>query len=210
MTTTALFVELLITGLQASLWLLLVTFCFLGHEWINPERLKGFEAIIAIIALPIVYPLGVFVDYLSDQLFRPWELKIRKTYDLDNNQTALGLLVKTKDVSLASHFAYLRSRIRISRSSALNFTLITLTSVVFTAIRCRGIPKFPYWRVILLELFVGTSLALLAALSWRHINRSFFKWIVRSYNPEGKVTEHDILEEPFFDTIPPSSETGTS
>ena len=207
MSTTALFIELLITGLQATIWLTLFVLCFLGFDWINLERLKGFELMMATILLPIVYPTGVFVDYLADQLFRPWELKIRESFILDKTQTALKLLMQSKDPSLASHFGYIRSRIRISRSSALNFALITVTSVIFTITRCRDLPRFPFWRVILLEIALGTSLAVLAALAWRHINRSFFKWVVRGYDADANISEMETIEEAVLEASLSSTES---
>jgi len=195
MSTTALFIELLITGIQAAIWLALIIFCLLGFDWINPERLKGFEVLLAVILLPIVYPAGVFIDNLADNLFRPWELKIRELYNLKKTQTALTLLMRTKDQSLASHFSYIRSRIRISRSSAFNFALMTIASVAFTVVRLRGVSKFPFWRTLLLEIFIGFSLTALAALAWRHINHSFFKWIVKGYDINSDISGTGTIEE---------------
>jgi hypothetical protein len=195
MSTTALFIELLITGVQAAIWLALLILCLLGFDWINPERLKGFEVLLAVVLLPIVYPAGVFIDNLADRLFRPWELKIREAYNLKKTQTALTLLMRTKDQSLASHFSYIRSRIRISRSSAFNFALMTVAGVTFTAIRLRGVPGFPFWRTLLLEIFIGLLLTALAALAWRNINHSFFKWIVKGYDVNSDISGTGTIEE---------------
>jgi hypothetical protein len=179
--------------------IILLVLCFLGFDWVNLERLKGFEALLAALLLPIVYPTGVFIDYLADMIFNRWESNIRAAYDLDKTQTAVRLLMQTKDPSLAARFAYIRSRIRISRSSSLNFALITITSVAFTITRCRNVPKFPFWRVVFLEAFIGASLAILAWLAWRHINHSLHKWVVRGYSAdthinEAKTTEESLLE----------------
>jgi len=195
MSTTALFIELLITGIQATIWLILLILCLLGFEWINPDRLKGFEILLAVVLLPIVYPAGVFIDNLADSLFRPWELKIREAYNLKKTQTALTLLMRTKDQSLASHFTYIRSRIRISRSSALNFALMTIASMVFTVVRLRSVPRFPFWRTLLLEIFLGLSLTALAALAWQRINHDFFKWIVKGYNVNSDISGTETIEE---------------
>ena len=195
MSTTALFIELLITGVQAAIWLALLILCLFGFDWVNPERLKGFEVMFAVILLPIVYPAGIFIDYLADRLFNPWEMKIRKAYNLKNTQTALKLLVEIKDQTLASHFTYIRSRIRISRSSALNFALLTISSVCFTVIRLRNIPGFPFWKTLLLEVIMGLSLTALAALAWREINHSNYKWVVRGYNINTDISGTETIEE---------------
>jgi hypothetical protein len=195
MSTTALFIELLITGVQAAIWLILFILCLLGFDWINPERLKGFEAPLAVALLSIFYPAGVFIDNLADRLFRPWELKIREAYNLKKTQTALTLLMQTKDQSLASHFAYIRSRIRISRSSAFNFALMTIAGVTFTASRLRGVQRFPFWRTLLLEILIGLLLTALAALAWRQINHSFFKWVIRGYDINSDISGTGSIEE---------------
>jgi len=195
MSTTALFIELLITGLQAAIWLILLILCVLGFDWINPERLKGFEAMIAVLLLPIVYPAGVFIDYLADRLFNRWEMKIRETYNLSKGWSAMRLLMQTKDPALASHFGYIRSRIRISRSSAFNFALITITGVTFTSVRCGNVPQFPFWRTIFLETVIGATLTALAIMAWRHINHSFFKWVVRGYDADANFSEMEMAEE---------------
>ena len=195
MSTTAIFIELLITGLQAAIWLTLLVLCLLGFDWINPERLKGFEAMFAVALLPIVYPAGVFIDYLANQLFSDWEKKIRATYNLDKDQTALKLLMQTKDPALITHFNYIRSRIRICRSSAFNFALITISSLLFTVVRCRTFPRFPFWRTLFLEIAIGGSLTLLAALAWRHINKSFFKWVIRGYDTSINISGTGTMEE---------------
>jgi hypothetical protein len=195
MSTTALFIELLITGVQAAIWLTLLILCLLGFDWINPERLKGFELTLTVVLLPIIYPAGVFIDNLADRLFRPWELKIREPYNLKKTQTALTLLMRTKDQSLASHFSYIRSRIRISRSSAFNFALMTIASVAFTVVRLRSVPKFPFWRTLLLEIIVGSSLTALASLAWLHINHSFFKWVVKGYDIDSDISGTGTIEE---------------
>ena len=196
MSTTAIFFELLLTGLQVAIWLGLVILSVLGFDWINLERMKGFEAVLAVLLLPIVYPVGVSVDYLADILFRPWERKIRKPFGLDEKETALQLLVETKDASLAMHFSYLRSRIRVCRSSALNFFFLTGASLVFTITRCRNLAGFPFRHVILLEALIGACLTMLATLAWSHVNHSFFKWVMRGYNGEASKKLKAELAKP--------------
>lgn len=195
MSTTALFIELLITGLQAAIWLTLLILSIIGFDWVGPERLKGFEVMLATLLLPIVYPAGVSIDYLADVIFRPWERKIRERYNLKKTQTALKLLMQTKDPSLAAHFGYIRSRIRISRSSAFNFTLITISGALFIIIRLRNLPRFPFWRTLLLEIIIGSLLSGLAALAWNYINHSFFKWVGRGYDTDADISGTSTMEE---------------
>src|SRR5436305_1968876 len=111
MTTTALFIELLLTGLQAALWIVLIVFSLFGLDWIHLDRIKGFEAIAAIPLFPLVYPLGVFIDYLADEMLKHWDQRLRSKHIPDKTQSAMKLLINTKDVSLAGYLGYTRSRI---------------------------------------------------------------------------------------------------
>jgi hypothetical protein len=72
---------------------------------------------------------------------------------------------------------------------------MTIAGAVFTVARLRGVPKFPFWRTLLLEIFIGSSLTALAALTWRHINHSFFKWIVRGYDIDSEMSGTETIEE---------------
>ncbi len=189
MSTTALFIELLIIGLQAAIWLALLVLSILGYHWISPERIKGFEAMFAVLLLPIVYPAGIFIDYVADVIFSRWERRIRAGYPLEKDETALRLMKENNDPSLAAHFGYLRSRIRLSRSSALNFTLITIMGLVFVITRCRNVSGFPFWRTMFLEVCIGGALAGLAVLAWRYITHSFHKWVAREFGKYSDTKE---------------------
>jgi hypothetical protein len=205
MSTTSLFIELLLTGVHTFLGLTLLILCFFGFDWINLERIKDSEAVLAILLLPIVYPIGIFVDYIADDVLRPWEIKIRQQFIQNNTQSAMRLLSELKDPSLAYHLGYIRSKIRISRSSTLNFALMTVTGIAFTVIRCGGIPNFPFWRALIFEVFFGLSLTLLSFFAWRRFNRSFFRWVAQFYNPNLNYSDHglsegDILEAPLSES----------
>src|ERR1700750_730288 len=160
MSTTSLFIELLITGVHTFLGLILLFLCFFGFDWINLERIKDSEAVLAVLLLPIVYPIGIFVDYLADEVLRPWEIKIRQQFLQNSTQSAMKLLIEMKDPSLSNHLGYIRSKIRISRSSTLNFALMTVTGIAFTIIRCGGIPNFPFWQALIFEIFFCLYLTL--------------------------------------------------
>lgn len=195
MTTTALFIELLIAGLQSAIWIGLIVLSVFGTDWINLERLKGFETILAVILLPIVYPLGVLIDYLADRVFTRWQKPLRHLYLKDKTQSALKLLTQTKDPFLTNYLDYIRRRIRLSRSAAINFALITVVSVIFTVVRCRSRVGFPFWKAVLFEVALGALLTGVAVLAWHKITCSFFKWVARGFNPDRVITDEGIIEE---------------
>ncbi len=207
MSTTALFIELLITGMQAGIWLLLLISTVFGVHLINPERIKGFEAIIAVFLLPIVYPAGVLVDHLSASLFRKWERGIRAEYLPNSNRSLTNLLPTVKEPVIINLLGYLRSRVRICRASALNFGLITITGLVLTLTRLRRIPEFPFWRALFVEIVIGTSLTILAVFAWRRINRDYYIWVAGGLGSDANVTDKEILDGILIGEEPLSSKT---
>src|SRR3954466_1712965 len=126
MSTTALFVDLLIIGIQVATWLILLIFTVFDYRWFSLEYIKGSETAIAVMLLPMFYPIGIFIDNLADYVLHSWRDDIRKKSGLDEDQTITKLLTTLKDDKLSEYFDYVRIRIRISRSSALNFMLITI------------------------------------------------------------------------------------
>jgi len=197
MSTTSLIIELLITGLQALIWLILLIFCAFGHDWISVARIKEFETIIAVLLLPIVYPLGILVDYLADELLRPVEIQVRESFIKDDRQNAMRLMIELKDQSLSNHLGYLRSKIRISRSFTLNTVFISISGICFLIIRCQKVPNFPFWRLLLFYTIIGFTLSILSFKSWKRFNRSFFRRIAQLYNADAVFTDVGIVTEKF-------------
>jgi hypothetical protein len=62
---------------------------------------------------------------------------------------------------------------RISRSTALNFALITITSVTFTLIRLQTISSF--WKLLFFEFILGTIFTLIAIWTWIQLTNTFYK-----------------------------------
>lgn len=186
MSTTALVIEHLITGLQAAIWLSLLVLTAFGWKWINLLVLKDFTTIFTFVGLATVYPIGIFVDELADFAFKPWMKRIRKRrfrlegFDPDDlDLTTMNLLQKTDDEFLKSYFNYIRIRIRVSRSTALNFALITITALIFTTARFRYSQGFVL--IVFTEIFVGILLTALSAWVWCEVSDTFAKQTLRAF-----------------------------
>lgn len=186
MSTTALVIEHLITGLQAAIWLSLLILAAFGWNWINLSLLKDFTTIFTFVGLATVYPIGIFVDELADYAFKPWMKRIRKQRfrlegfdpgDLD--LTTMNLLQRTDDEFLKSYFNYIRMRIRVSRSTAINLALITITSLIFTVARFRHSQEFAL--IIFIEVFVGILLTALSIWVWCEVSDTFAKQTLRAF-----------------------------
>lgn len=80
MGTTLLFVELLITGVQASVWLVLVGVNIYGFGWFQAlsTSLKEWQTPAAIVVLSFIYVLGIAVDRVADGVFSWLDIRIKK------------------------------------------------------------------------------------------------------------------------------------
>lgn len=189
MNTTVLFVEHLITGLQTLAWLTLLLFCFLGTDFFSINQIKGFESQAMLLAFAVAYPLGILVDNLADYLFYKWSDRIKcevieeeRIQETPDEINVTKLFANTKDGSLNDYLSYIRMRIRISRSSTLNFLLLTICLIIFTSTKRNSVnPPLSDGRLIMIEFCFGIALTALSLFSWRNINKRYFKKIVRAY-----------------------------
>jgi hypothetical protein len=175
MNTTSLFIDLLISGMQVALWLCLLIASVIGVDPKFVKEIKGWEVVLAVVLLPVVYPVGIFIDNLADDLLRPLGRRIRSRFKLDDSPSVMKLLTRTKDDSLSRYFEYVRTRIRISRSSALNFALITLFGEVFVLSRWEPAFGSSRWLLAVLVGSLGGILTTLAFYSWYRITLTFSK-----------------------------------
>lgn len=185
MTTTVLFIEHLITGIQAAVWIGLIALSYFGTDWLRLDSVKDFETVGAFLALSLLYPLGMFVDNLADALFKRWSENIRdRRMQAENLKGGSLVIMKvlrdTDDEYLKAYIGYIRTRIRISRSTTLNFALITLTAVVFTLTRLQNLPRPQFFQLLGFEIVVGTTITILALLSWRSVTATFAKQVIRA------------------------------
>lgn len=197
MTTTAIFVELLVTGLLALVWLILAILSFTGMPW---NELAGFlglkekEGISSILALGFAYVVGIVVDRISDSLFRRFDVRIRKSriHAKVPSVSEMRLYVMSVNEKLSAFLDYLRSRLRLARSSALNFFLITLAAAIFSATRNSN------GRELVFAITIGgLGLTLATGYAWYRISRTYYKRLVQSYEilkgQEGHRASHTTL-----------------
>ncbi|MBT8363809.1 MAG: hypothetical protein KJP23_03825 [Deltaproteobacteria bacterium] len=157
MSTTAIIVEHLISGLQACIWIFLIVLMLFGYNWINLDRVKAFSTLLTMLTIAILYPIGIFIDDIADFIFGHWSKQIRSArfqkedIEIDDDKTtAFQLLQDTKDDFLKSYFSYVRMRIRIARSASFNFAVCTVAVVAFTVFRIKYT-----WDVLVVEFIKG-------------------------------------------------------
>ena len=131
MSTTELFVELLIIGIGAAIWIVLLLLSVFGISWLPSEALLSVTALIP--ALAVVYVLGIVVDRLCDRLFELiWRESLFRQY-YDNRQAYYDdrRILYLYGAGLAQLLEYGRSRLRICRGWAVNALLIALSLNLF-------------------------------------------------------------------------------
>ena len=77
MSTTDVIIEHLISGIQAAIWLLLLTVLLFGDSWVSWATIKDIPTELIIAFIAIVYPIGIFIDEIADRLLNPFVEIIR-------------------------------------------------------------------------------------------------------------------------------------
>ncbi len=183
MNTTSLFVDLLISGIQVAIWLCLLLASFVGADPAALRELKGWELPIAVVLLSIVYPAGIFIDNLADEVLKVVVgRRIRRRFGLREGDSVTNLLELKRNESLSKLLEYQRTRIRICRSSLFNFALITLSGELFVWWQWR--PAFGVSQPLLAWLIAvsGVVLTALAGLSWYLITVSFTRKVASEFS----------------------------
>ena len=178
MSTTAIFAELLVIGIQTAFWVALLAMSLAPAlvRSIDLSGLKEWEGLITASLFAVCYSLGVLVDRLADVFalaFRPSEL-IKKVYWLRTAQSKFSdrkledapvKLVKLalKEGKALEYFDYFRSRIRITRALTINSALTALAAICFGLVR-RDLVADP-WVFILTVCFLGGGISVASFLA---------------------------------------------
>ena len=165
MVTTAIVAEILVTGLLALVWLVLAFLSITGLIRIDATmitHLKDWTSLILVLVLGLAYPLGIIVDRAADWLVGPIDRRLRNNhfkYDDANlpkakvSEARLRMLLDAKNEGLASFLNYVRSRLRLARSTCLNGTQNSIGSIELIAVIAGGLLLF------LLSLFAWVRLS---------------------------------------------------
>ena len=134
MNTTDLFVEILVIGVGALIWITLLILGIFGYP-VMVEQLLSIPALLPISAL--VYVLGIITDRIADVIFdRLFVNSIRKKFYPDVKQDFNDRrIILVYSEPLSRLLEYGRSRLRIVRGWTLNFLLILITFNVFVQAR---------------------------------------------------------------------------
>ena len=168
MTTTHLFVELLVIGIGAFLALLLTV-----AGWLNwtPKAVSEWMALEVLFpVLAVVYVLGILVDRLADRLFDRLDRRHREEV-FGSEKTpyfeARRTLVMDGE-NLWRDLEYVRSRLRICRGWAVNSALLLGSLWYYDHKTAIALP-LGYFLILLLSLAIG------CAWCWTRLNRKEYQ-----------------------------------
>lgn len=136
MQTTNLFVELLLIGIGAALWIGLLFISVFGIDPNSIVELTAKNQIMwAAIGIAVLYILGILVDRLADLVFDKKNKKIMHRYYENRKQLLIDRTMIYKETSpLVDNIAYGRSRMRICRGWIFNLVWIILFGNIVLAV----------------------------------------------------------------------------
>ena len=194
MSTTLLFVELIIIGLQVTVWLVLVVLLFLGHDWISPTQLSKWQGLGSVLLLAFAYTVGTLFDRLTDRIFKRWHerIKAREFPDPPAALVAIRYEVAKDNEYLNRLFEYTRSRMRISRATVVNAPVIALLLVTYYLIWMDSWSSKEKLLICGLTLAFGLFFVVLAIQAWNELMRTYVKLIKQNYEAARDIP----VEEP--------------
>jgi len=166
MSTTGLFVELVVIGSGTAAWLYLLGASLVGLELLAT---KDLSSVLLIPALAVVYVLGIVTDRIADWAFSRWDnsIRIRILDSIPKYRQARLLLYSLANERLCKLFDYNKSRIRIARAWTLNLLLCAITAPTFVCLRCDSLQPTGKTVYSVTAFFLLTAAAVLTTWAWR-------------------------------------------
>jgi hypothetical protein len=204
MSTTSLFAEILIVGLEALVWIGLLVTAVGGLGWTEHLPSKDWATPATLALLAAAYVLGVLIDRASDSLLSGVDARVRRRLVAPGqppvNELRLRIMMASNEVT--RFIEYIRSRIRIARSTTVNLVLIMLMGVL-AALRQPAFAALfggPAHTLGWL-LGLGVPLVVLSTFAWLRISGTFYRHLLTvnrlmSESPTGKARAGDAHSTP--------------
>jgi hypothetical protein len=176
LSTTELLVEHIISGILSLIWIFAIVLCFIDIDWTVVEIVKDYWAISAILVTSISYPIGIGVDTVADRVLSAWDQRIKSKYYTDPSISVMGLIKKIKDNYTTNYFTYNRFKIRVARSSSLNFLMIGIFVPICILVNRsihEAVEDKTAFPLVIFGLFIGLSA--LTLFVWRDVTHTVHK-----------------------------------
>ena len=205
MSTTLIFAELLIIGLEVAIWLFILGIDIFGYQWLQGGQipiLNNWQTIFVTLFFSLIYVLGVIFDRIADTAFSRWNHQIRnkiipqvKNQIIPSNIPAHVAVIRfevgKENEALNHQFEYTRSRIRITRASSLNFVVITFLIAIFIVVYLQSNPV--WWKYLCFSLGIGITLTVASIFTWYRLTVAYLRFLKSSYDFE---TSKQVANKP--------------
>lgn len=180
MSTTNLFVELIVIGVSAFAWLIYFVLAIFDIRF---ETLSSTLSIpVLVIMLPLIYVLGILTDRIADSIFdKLWGNRIRekwftsreKYYQMRGN-------IFSNEERMSDMLEYGRSRLRICRGWAFNSIVLALVVCIFSLNQNANID---WGNSVLLFLIISPLIiAITCWFAWKSLLESEYRKIKNQSN----------------------------
>lgn len=189
MSTTAAVVEILITGIQASVWVVFITLGLFGYDWIHrvTSELEKWVGLVTIFVLAISYTLGIVMDRVADwtlQLITPQTKSVLLRVKWIRHkalQDDLRISLLSRYEEIVALLEYIRHRLRIVRATVLNLVLITITSSIFIFVRCGSLGYSRQRTLAVFAIGIGLLLTLVSFLVLEGLEIAYDATLAQAY-----------------------------
>jgi hypothetical protein len=186
MTTTALFVELVVIGVGAVLWVILAVLALFGYSWVTLTFEQATSVTSLVPLLSFAYLLGIIVDRIADQVFAIPASRLRARWfaeaaDYYRARDIFYLKAPTRDLA-----EYNRSRLRICRGWAINCAAAITALNAFVWAQLPN--EYPRLKIASMGSVIFLLLCLGALNAWRELSTDAYERL--------KEQTKLLLEEP--------------
>jgi hypothetical protein len=180
MNTTSLFIELLIVGIQACFWIILLVISFWGYNWIYDIRLElnYWINLLTIALLTFCYTFGIIIDRIAviilntlDPIIYSYFMKftfISSKLELSVDKSEIEIHNKTNKIP--EYIQFYNSRLRVLRGTSINLIFFIISAVVFVSFRNEFIFQTKFLIKIIFIIFFGFILLLPTISSYLILN----------------------------------------
>lgn len=155
-----LFLEIGVVGVGASVWFGFLVMTVAGYSWLDQQILDAPGGVI--VALALVFVLGVIVDEIGDVAMGPFKKKLKKIYGFLDDEDVRNRKEEAFDSAFRRQaLEYIRRRLRIARGWAVNSAALIVSYTLFVLLRLPD--DVPRGRLLLWGLS-GLSLLLVGTV----------------------------------------------
>ena len=185
MDAATLFVEILITGLEAFVWIGLFLSAVFGAQWVVKaiDMFNSAEVFLTTAFLAFAYVVGIIVEELTDAISETWSERLKSSF-LNKNSPPfydMQIYVSTHGGKEDEQFHYLRSRRRILRASAFNIVLIGISALIYLWAQAHDMLISTKAILSVAILIASITTSILSLFAYKRITGDYVKTIQRSY-----------------------------